>query len=553
MPAIGQVPISPAVTAPIPLGAISATSIASLTTSQQDSIVRGTIVVTPTQSYVYTGYGSKTDVANYVALIGVSLDLPAHEADTTNIHGIANTAQLATLTNLSDHSADETDVHGILDTSQLATKTEASNTIPRFLYGWPASNISGGLGGPNDSGSFPMEPSFIGSSVLYTGSELSGIHTMYVPIFIGNSIYGSPRLCIPRTGGGTHIVKAAVLGADSTTGGFLTPVFTWTSATLTSNPEDGFLLWSGGLATSFPRGHYFIALRFETGGQNGIYVMDTSITANSRPTFAETFFRLPAQGYNHYEANKIIRVGSILRRSATPYPSNPWPPTDDGAPLHPCSEFTNKIIAQFSGPTNTPSNGNSQKPTFVTQAWNATIERQNDAVFPGPTLNSSAVSPDGGLNYLASANPGAFNASTSTRFEVTITPSNPLVGSLFISSFQLYSRSTSSGPLNVRVELTDNSGSVIGSQTFSVLNNSSWTLLSGGSLSAAQIWNGAPCKIRVYGYGGSATSGSGNWRIDGLSISGSYTSGNNLYTFSDILPLFFFGFQTITIGGGSGP
>ena len=69
MSAIGQIPIAPSVTAPIPLGAVTATSLASLTLDQQASIVRGTIVVTATQSFVYTGYGSKTSSASYVGLV----------------------------------------------------------------------------------------------------------------------------------------------------------------------------------------------------------------------------------------------------------------------------------------------------------------------------------------------------------------------------------------------------------------------------------------------------------------------------------------------------
>ena len=51
--------------------------------------------------------------------------IETHNNDTTSVHGIANTASLATLTNVSDsievHRADTTDVHGIADTSLLAT------------------------------------------------------------------------------------------------------------------------------------------------------------------------------------------------------------------------------------------------------------------------------------------------------------------------------------------------------------------------------------------------------------------------------------------------
>lgn len=63
--------------------------------------------------------------------------LTAHEADTTNVHGIANTAQLETFTTaaqrISDHNADTTDVHGIPNTSLLVT-TSSNRIFPNPLY-----------------------------------------------------------------------------------------------------------------------------------------------------------------------------------------------------------------------------------------------------------------------------------------------------------------------------------------------------------------------------------------------------------------------------------
>ena len=55
--------------------------------------------------------------------------ISTHNDDTTNVHGIANTANLATnssvSTAVSDHNADSTNVHGIADTADLATKSYA--------------------------------------------------------------------------------------------------------------------------------------------------------------------------------------------------------------------------------------------------------------------------------------------------------------------------------------------------------------------------------------------------------------------------------------------
>ena len=56
-----------------------------------------------------------------------------HNADTTSVHGIADTSLLATTSNVStaitDHNADTTSVHGIADTAELATKTYANDGI----------------------------------------------------------------------------------------------------------------------------------------------------------------------------------------------------------------------------------------------------------------------------------------------------------------------------------------------------------------------------------------------------------------------------------------
>jgi hypothetical protein len=53
--------------------------------------------------------------------------LSTHNSDTTNVHGITDTAELATKTYadsaLSSHATDTTDIHGIADTAALATKT----------------------------------------------------------------------------------------------------------------------------------------------------------------------------------------------------------------------------------------------------------------------------------------------------------------------------------------------------------------------------------------------------------------------------------------------
>ena len=71
--------------------------------------------------------------ADTAASNAVSTSLGTHEADTLAVHGITNTADLATKsyadTAVSTHSSDTTSVHGITDTAELATKTYADGAV----------------------------------------------------------------------------------------------------------------------------------------------------------------------------------------------------------------------------------------------------------------------------------------------------------------------------------------------------------------------------------------------------------------------------------------
>ncbi len=86
------------------------------------------------------------EIAEFVTAVDTAVD--THEAKTLNVHGIADTAQLETLTGaqtkataaqsaaeltasnaLTAHNNDSTDVHGIADTSVLATQTNISTAI----------------------------------------------------------------------------------------------------------------------------------------------------------------------------------------------------------------------------------------------------------------------------------------------------------------------------------------------------------------------------------------------------------------------------------------
>ena len=82
-----------------------------------------------TQSYADDVAETAQTNAETNAAATADTKISTHNDDTTNVHGIANTANLATnssvSTAVSDHNADSTNVHGIADTADLATKSYA--------------------------------------------------------------------------------------------------------------------------------------------------------------------------------------------------------------------------------------------------------------------------------------------------------------------------------------------------------------------------------------------------------------------------------------------
>jgi hypothetical protein len=66
-------------------------------------------------------WNEEADQLEVSTLIATAQSLTDHNTDTTDVHGIANTANLATTSDISTHNSDTTDVHGIANTANLAT------------------------------------------------------------------------------------------------------------------------------------------------------------------------------------------------------------------------------------------------------------------------------------------------------------------------------------------------------------------------------------------------------------------------------------------------
>ena len=92
--------------------------------------------VTPTRlTYINSlASNAQTQIDNLgTDVTSVTTNFNNHKDDTTSVHGIADTTELATKTfaqnEVSTHSTDTTNIHGIADTSLLATKTYAQDTV----------------------------------------------------------------------------------------------------------------------------------------------------------------------------------------------------------------------------------------------------------------------------------------------------------------------------------------------------------------------------------------------------------------------------------------
>ena len=71
---------------------------------------------------------SHPDAASYATDLELTAAITAHNADPTSVHGIEDTAALATQSDIDTHNADATGVHGIADTSALVTTSDAATT-----------------------------------------------------------------------------------------------------------------------------------------------------------------------------------------------------------------------------------------------------------------------------------------------------------------------------------------------------------------------------------------------------------------------------------------
>lgn len=130
------------------------------------------------------------------------------------------------------------------------------------------------------------------------------------------------------------------------------------------------------------------------------------------------------------------------------------------------------------------------------------------------TSSNTAVGASGGTNAQMTAVAAAGINANTNFFQTTFTPA---VGYRFIlTNFSFWTRSTSTGPINYSVRIS-NDGYASGIADGTMSANNSWALKSN---SISSVSSTSPITIRIIGWG-NTNSGSGNWRIDDVKISAS--------------------------------
>lgn len=496
--------------------------------------------------------------------------ITTHNSATTSVHGIANTANLATQTNVSDaletHRQDTSDIHGIYDTAYLAYKDDSSNIFHRNLLGWPSGSMTSARGTEQSFYNYGSSPT------LFDGTEgwsTTSRPIYYVPIFIKNTASVQFSLRIPvKNYSGT--ISAALFAGDNyngstqpTSNGHMTLVRNL-GTNLAVNAEDETAVFSPA-TFGVKRGWHFIALSFTTDPIGKVY---RSVYSPNGPTPAEQMFGMQQRrSFIEDTTEKQRRIGSVIRR-VNGEPT--WPPDTSTAPKlfnYVENPVTAKLIYQFNGPDGSVavSNTANTRPTYMEPSIDyssyayPSVQRFNDGSSPSPALLSFAsASPQGGYNLLASAVAGAYNINTSTRFQIDFSSAAHK-----ITEYKFYTRSTSTGPTNLQTFI--NSGlsspsSGLASGVTAVSTTSTWQVASFNTGGIAPL--STYTQLQIIGYGGTSAAASGNWRIDNIEIRGTYKhpdspadwsgmdSGNHYFGFSEVVPLFYWGYNSLITAGG---
>jgi hypothetical protein len=193
-----------------------------------------------------------------------------HNSDTSNVHGIADTAELATKTYadtaVSTHSSDTTSVHGIADTSALALTATVATDISTAVSTHSSDTTS--VHGIADTADL----------LLKSGGTMTGALTLSADP--SSSLHAATKQYVDNTASGV-IAKPQVLGAttaniDATYNNGTAGV----GATLTHNTNGAFPAASGG-ASGWAVGKGILVKNQTNKAQNGRYYVSNMGSAST--------------------------------------------------------------------------------------------------------------------------------------------------------------------------------------------------------------------------------------------------------------------------------
>ena len=128
-----------------------------------------------------------------------------HNADTTNVHGIADTAELATKTysndGITNHNSDTTNVHGIADTVALATKTYADTAVS--THSDDTTNVHGIV----DTAELATK-TYADTAVSTHNSDTTNVHGIADTSLLSTKAYADAAVAVEVTNRGTAISTA---------------------------------------------------------------------------------------------------------------------------------------------------------------------------------------------------------------------------------------------------------------------------------------------------------------------------------------------------------
>lgn len=211
------------------LAAVTATT-ATITTL--NTTLAGELGGTPAAATVDALHSGSTHAATQAAAEATAADaLTAHEADTTAVHGIADTTVLATdaevTAAVAAHEADTTSVHGIVDTTVLATDAEVTAAVSAHTGDASAAHAASAVSILDEANDFAATDVEGALAELQSDAELQSNHIVpwaLVPYYgaanVANLVIGAANRAVyvpvtlpaPATINGVHYVVGNSVG-----------------------------------------------------------------------------------------------------------------------------------------------------------------------------------------------------------------------------------------------------------------------------------------------------------------------------------------------------